>query len=146
MPDQKMLTVLNLVVNMIRETCTTSSVCEICTLIMNEIFIWAPKMMRQMATGKIWISISSCTNFMFVVLEKSGCKAKKSVHFGPIYFTPLIFEDNSKKLRLNSTPCRHAHPCSIHRGKVGKNTKSNNFGIAIKRWVRQQSIESEIHS
>ena len=40
------------------------------TFIMNKIFIQAPKITRQMATDTIWICYSSCTSYVFRMLQE----------------------------------------------------------------------------
>ena len=51
----------------------------IVTFIMNKIFIWDPKIMRQMATGMFWICKLSCTNCVFNILREVGTE-RKSIH------------------------------------------------------------------
>ena len=42
---------------------------RIFTFTLNEIFMWAPKIMRQMATATIWIWQSSRTNCVFHIIQ-----------------------------------------------------------------------------
>lgn len=46
------------------------------TLTMNNLFKWAPKIMRKMATRTIWICESSCTNSMIHILQEVGTELK----------------------------------------------------------------------
>ena len=49
---------------------------RIFTLIMNETFKWAPKIIRQMATGSVWIYLSSHSNWVFHILQEVGAERK----------------------------------------------------------------------
>ena len=48
---------------------------------MNKIFIWAPKIMKKVATESIWICLPSCpTNNVFYILEEVGSLKKVTVY------------------------------------------------------------------
>ena len=68
---QNMLIILGLIVNMIKgDPYNHLMNTQIITLKMNEMFIWAPWIMRQMATDTIWIRWLSHTNCVFHILRK----------------------------------------------------------------------------
>ena len=69
---QKMIIVLGSIVNIIEGIHDYLKSTRIFILIMNKIFIQAPKIMRKVATTSIWICYPSCTNHAFHILEEVG--------------------------------------------------------------------------
>ena len=70
---QNMLTILGSIVNHVqRDLCDDIMSTRIFSLIMNKIFVWAPKTKEQMGTGTVWIYESSCTKGpLYTTVEKS---------------------------------------------------------------------------
>jgi len=63
------------------------------TSVMNEIFIWAPEIMRKMATDTIWNWQSSRTNCVFF----TACSSLRVLHFGnewDIHMSSRKYEEN----------------------------------------------------
>ena len=74
-----MLTILNSMVNVVGGDIYDQFLRErIFTLIMSKIFTWAPKIMRKMAMGTIWICLLSCTSFVFHILQEVGAEVQVS--------------------------------------------------------------------
>ena len=68
----------------IRSSLITTIRCRrLFTLIMNTIFMWALRIMRQTVTCTIWIQWLACTNCVFHVLREAGVKRKVS-HFNTL--------------------------------------------------------------
>lgn len=59
---------------------------RVSTLIMNNISMWALKIMQQMATCTIWVCWSSCTKRAFYILREVNAK-RKSIQLKHLYLT-----------------------------------------------------------
>lgn len=92
---QDMLTVLCSIVNMMGRPIWPLMSTRTLTVIMNQIFIQAPKLMTQMAMGMIWNHKSSCTNCVGAT--------KKSIYIYLKYIMLMSIIRRSSKGRNTST-------------------------------------------
>ena len=61
------------------------------SLIMNNIFIWALHIMRQMTVGPTWLYSSSCTNNVFHILQEVDVEWKM-IQIRHVYLTKVILD------------------------------------------------------
>lgn len=76
---------------------------------MNEIFMWAPKFIRKMATNKIWEHTIIFTNCMVTTYMKVGAKLNKSACLKPFLSSCCFYIDACSQMMLGL--CKKKRSC-----------------------------------